>query len=128
MPKTTVRSEQVRDDSLLIDDLRDFAAILGTGLNITVQAGRIRNDNNITQQSNQTVLLTASSTNYVELNSTGVASSNTSGFTSGKLPVAVIVTNVSAVTSISDKRTWVAYDNNTGSAPSFSRHFLTMGA
>lgn len=130
MSRTTVRSEQVRDDSLLIDDLRDFAPTQGAGLVLTVLAGRIRNDNVITEQSSQNLTLTASSTNYVEINSTGVASFNTTGFTAGRIPVAIVGTNVTTITSIADKRTWVAVDNNSGSGstPSFSRNFLTMGA
>lgn len=130
MSRTTVRSGQVRDESLLVDDLKDFAPEAGAGLNLTVFAGRIRDNNVITEQSDQSILLTASSTNYVEINNVGTATFNTTGFTSGKIPVAIVTTNGSTILTITDKRAWVSFDNASGgsSTPSFSRNFLTMGA
>ena len=108
MSQTTVRSEQIKDESILIDDLRDFAPEDGGGLNLTVRAGRIRNDNTITDKIQQTVALTDATTNYVEIDTAGVATANTTGFTTGKLAVATVVTAAGAITTITDKRTWVA--------------------
>ena len=108
MPQTTVRSEQIKDESILIDDLRDFAPENGGGLNLTVRPGRIRNDNTITDKIQQTVALTDATTNYVEIDSAGVATANTVGFTTGKLAVATVVTAAGAITTITDKRTWIA--------------------
>jgi hypothetical protein len=108
MPRTEVRAEQIKDETILIDDLRDFAPEDGGGLNLTVRAGRIRNDNTITDKTQQTVALTLSTTNYVEIDSVGVATANLVGFTTGKLAVATVVTGVASITTITDKRTWVA--------------------
>jgi hypothetical protein len=55
---------------------------------------------------NGTVALTASTTNYVEADTTtGAVSVNTTAFTSGKLPLYEIVTGASTVTSYEDWRT-----------------------
>lgn len=107
MAKTELRSGQISDKTLLIDDLRDFAPSDGGGLDLSVAAGRIRNNITITDKAAQTVSLTASTTNYVELDSLGVASANTSAFTASRIPVAQVVTGVSTITTIADKRTWV---------------------
>ena len=115
MSQTTVRSEQIKDESILIDDLRDFAPEDGGGLNLTVRAGRIRNDNTITDKIQQTVALTDATTNYVEIDTAGVATANTTGFTTGKLAVATVVTAAGAITTITDKRTWVATPGAAGS-------------
>jgi len=108
MARTQVPSGQVKNYSILIEDLRDFAPQDGGGLDLIVLAGRIRNDNTVTDKSQQTVSLTASQTNYVELNSSGVASANTTGFSSGSIPIAEIVTASGSISSISDKRTWIS--------------------
>jgi len=107
MPRTTVPSGQIRDESILIDDLRDFSPEDGGGLNLTVRAGRIRNDNTVTDKNEQTVALTNATTNYVEIDTAGVATSNTVGFTTGRIPIATVVTAGGAITTITDKRTWV---------------------
>ena len=55
--------------------------------------------------SSGTLALTASQTNFVEVNpATGVVSSNTSGFTAGRVPLYKVVCGVSAVTSWEDWR------------------------
>lgn len=50
------------------------------------------------------VALTASQTNYVERDSSGVVSANIVGFTAGKWPMAQVVTDSAGITSITDKR------------------------
>lgn len=47
-----------------------------------------------------TLVLTASSTNYVEVSAAGVVSANTTAFTSGRLPLWTIVTGVSSIATI----------------------------
>lgn len=51
-----------------------------------------------------TVAMTSSSTNYVERTAAGAVSANTSGFTAGRLPMAIVVTDGSKITSITDRR------------------------
>jgi len=108
MANTTISADQVRADSLTASNFKDFAAVDGGGLNLTIKAGRIRNDNVITDVADQTVVLDDNSTNYVEIDSTGTSSSNTIGFTSGNIPIAIVVTSSGAISSITDKRTWTA--------------------
>src|SRR5688572_30787658 len=48
---------------------------------------------------NDTITLDPSATNYVEMDSSGVVSSNTSGFTGGSIPLYEVVTDASAATS-----------------------------
>lgn len=56
---------------------------------------------------NGTVLLTASTTNYIEAHeSTGAVSVNTSGFTAGKIALYQVVTGTTTVTSYTDRRSF----------------------
>jgi hypothetical protein len=66
--------------------------------------GRILVDGVSTLIGNATVTLTASTTNYVEVTRAGVVSVNTTAFTPGRIPLYVIVTGVSTVTSYNDVR------------------------
>lgn len=53
----------------------------------------------------QTVLsLTSSASNFIFISSSGVLSINTSGFTSGCLPIATIVTNTVGIQTVTDNR------------------------
>ena len=57
-----------------------------------------------TNISNGTIALTASATNYIEVNRSGTVSKNTTGFTPGSLPLYTAVTNATSVTSWTDLR------------------------
>lgn len=57
--------------------------------------------------SNGTVALSASTTNYVEADASGVVSKNTTGFTDGRIPLYQIVTGASTVSSYTDKRAFL---------------------
>ncbi len=57
-----------------------------------------------TSISNGTLALTASATNYVEATTAGSVSKNTTAFTSGRIPLYVIVTGTASVTSYTDRR------------------------
>lgn len=67
--------------------------------------GRILVDGVLTTISNGTLSLSASTTNYVEATRAGVVSTNTTGFTAGRIPLYTIVTGASTVTSWTDERT-----------------------
>lgn len=60
-----------------------------------------------TAVANGTLSLTASTTNYVELNpATGAITVNTSGFTAGRAPLYQITAGASTVTSYLDRRAY----------------------
>lgn len=68
----------------------------------------------ITAIANGTVVLSASTTNYVEAHpDTGAVSKNTTGFTAGYLPLYTIVTGSASVTSYTDKRAQALATNAT---------------
>lgn len=71
-----------------------------SGLTFGYDAGRFHNGKINVVISAGTILLAASNTNYVEVDRTGTVFSNTSGFTSGRLPLWTIVTGVSTISSI----------------------------
>jgi len=99
--------------------LRDFDSVDGGGLNLTVKSGRIRDDATVTDKAEQTVVLTDNATNFVEIDSTGSGTANTSAFTSGRIPIATVVTASGSISSITDKRAWT--DTGTGATPAFGR-------
>ena len=130
MARTTVRSGQVRNFDLLVEDFKDFNVEDIGGLNVTVKAGRVRNYTTITDKNDQNLGLTDDTTNFVEINNLGVASANTSSFTSGSIPLATVVTVSGDITSNTDKRAWVIVDNTGGNGgeTSLGRLFGLMGA
>lgn len=70
--------------------------------------GPLFNNGSIVDVANGTVALTASATNYVQASAAGVVSVNTSGFTAGAIPLYTVVTGTSAVTSYTDRRSFLA--------------------
>jgi hypothetical protein len=64
-------------------------------------------DGVLTEIANGTLALSASSTNYIEATRAGVVSKNTTGFTAGSIPLYVIATGTSTVSSYDDQRAWV---------------------
>jgi hypothetical protein len=75
-----------------------------TGLTWAYYGGKILVDGVITSIANGSLALTGSQTNYVEATRLGVVSSNTSGFTPGRIPLYQVVTGASTVSSYTDKR------------------------
>lgn len=68
--------------------------------------GRMLVDGVLTTIANDTVALSASTTNYVEATAAGVVSKNTTGFTAGSIPLYTIVTLTATVDSYTDERCW----------------------
>ena len=130
MAKTQVRTGQIQDLNLQIEDLKEFGVVDAGGINITVTAGRVRDDTTITNKNSQALALTDDATNFVEITAAGVASANTSAFTSGRIPLAEVVTASADITSITDKRTWVSVGSagDSGGTRFAGSHFLLMGA
>ncbi|MGK2897201.1 MAG: hypothetical protein ACSLE9_00740 [Burkholderiaceae bacterium] len=85
-----------------------------SGLTFGVNGGPMLVDGVLTTIADQTTLLTASSTCYVEWTRAGVLSGNTTGFTAGSLPLYVVTTSSSGVASMVDWRTWQALPGVTG--------------
>ena len=83
------------------------ASTTPTGLTWGYYGGTMLVDGVLTQIANGTLGLTASTTNYVEINRAGTISKNTTGFTPGSIPLYTIVTGASSVTSYTDYRAWV---------------------
>lgn len=52
------------------------------------------------------LVLSASTTNYIEASRAGVVSKNTTGFTPGAIPLYTVITGASTVTSYTDHRAW----------------------
>jgi hypothetical protein len=83
---------------------QDHAA--SSGLTIGVHGGPMMVDGVLTVIADQTTLLAASSTSYVEWTRGGVLSDNTTGFTPGRIPLFVVTTSASGITAAVDWRVW----------------------
>lgn len=77
-----------------------------TGLTWGYHAGSIRNDNTITSVAAGTLALTDDATNYVECDGDGSITRNTTGFTSGQVPLRQIVVAGGVQSTSTDKRAW----------------------
>ncbi len=87
-----------------------------TGLTFGFKAGKVRNDNVVTDTASGTLTLSPSASNtYIQVNpSTGVVSSNLSGFTSNFIPLFRVTTNATDITVVDDKRTWASLGGGGG--------------
>lgn len=97
---------------------KDFST---SGLNFAYYGGQVWVDGVLTTIADGSIALTASQTNYVERSAAGAVSSNTTGFTAGRIPMYEIATNTTDITSIQERRT--------NSPPQYGRatHALTGG-
>ncbi len=75
-----------------------------TGLTYGYYGGYLWSGTTATVVAAGTAALTASTTNYVQITMAGVVSANTTGFTSGQIPMATVITDSASITSIADKR------------------------
>ena len=78
-----------------------------SGLSWAYFGGRILVDGVSTAIANDTVTLTASTTNYIECTRAGVVSKNTTAFTPGSIALYSVVTGTATVTSYQDHRPWL---------------------
>jgi hypothetical protein len=77
-----------------------------SGLNFKYQAGLVRNDSAVSFTPAGQVTLADNATNYVEVDpADGLVSANTTGFTSGRVPLYVVATASGVIDTVSDKRT-----------------------
>jgi len=110
MTQTNFTSGQIKNGSTQLEDFNDFAVSVDTGLSVFIALGTYVNDNVVNIKTQQTVSLTDNTTNFVELDTAGVASANTSSFSLGELPLAEVVTSSGSISTITDKRTWLQID------------------
>lgn len=87
-----------------------------SGLNFAYKAGRVRNDNVVTSTASGTITLPPSTANnYIEVNpTTGVVTTNTSGFTSNRIPLFRVTTGAGTIGTVDDKRTWASLGGGGG--------------
>lgn len=78
-----------------------------TALTWGYKTGLIRFDNTVTSVAAGTISLTDNATNYIEVQSDGTVSRNTTGFTSGRLPLRTVVTLAGVQTTSTDKRSFL---------------------
>jgi hypothetical protein len=83
-----------------------------SGLTWGYYGGDILVDGVLTTIANGTVALTASNTNYVEVDRAGTVTANTTGFTVGRRALHEVVTNTTVITADTDRRN--ANDRATG--------------
>ena len=93
-------------------------ASLCSGLNWFYYGGSMVVDGVLTTIANNAaaLVMSASTTNYVEATRAGVVSKNTTAFTPGAIPLYTIVTGASSVTSYTDNRSWVQPSHMTSKA------------
>lgn len=78
-----------------------------TGLTFGYYGGVMLVDGAITAISSGTVLLTGSTTNYVESTYAGIVSKNTTGFTAGRIPLYTIATTSTSINTVTPARAFV---------------------
>jgi hypothetical protein len=67
-------------------------------------AGRVHNGKTMVSVSAGSIALSASATNYVEVTRAGVVSSNTTAFTSGRMPLYTVVTGVGTISTVTNSK------------------------
>jgi hypothetical protein len=93
------------------------------GLAYGYRGGIIWTGDVISKVPSGSVLVTASNVNYVERDAAGTVTANIVGWTSGRTPMAVVTTGVSAVTGVED---WRTYQSKSATALA-SMHRLRVG-
>jgi len=87
-------------------DTLDEDTATTTSLTWGYKAGSVRFDNTVTAITAGTISLTDDATNYVEINSSALVTKNTTGFTTGCIPIRQILTADGAQSTSTDKRVW----------------------
>ena len=85
-----------------------------SGLDFAYGIGVVRADNVVNKVVAGTVTLTDDSTNYVEVDSDGVVTSNTTGYTSGQIPLFTVITVSGAITEVIDDRSFFSIGGGGG--------------
>lgn len=91
------------DDAVFSNNFAENAAS-HSGLNFYYKNGRVSLGTTITNVAAGYVTLTDSITNYIEVDTSGTVSANTTGFTLGKMPLFTVVTLSGEILTVTDKR------------------------
>ena len=75
-----------------------------SGLDFAYGIGIAKADNVITRIDSGSVTLADDTTNYIEVTTAGVVSVNTTGYTSGRIPLYTVITASGGITSVQDDR------------------------
>ena len=107
-----ITTAKIANGAVTVAKLSDLRVTQGTGaLAVDVEAGTIRDDNTVVSVSAVDELaVTDAATNFVEVNSAGTVSTNTTSFTAGRIPLATVVAAGGVITAINDKRAWLLID------------------
>lgn len=108
---TGVNEDLARADAFSVDHWAQ-ERLTTVGLTYGYRGGLAIASGHHTMIATGVITLAASQTNYVERTTAGIVSSNTTGFTNGRIPLAKVVTGVAAINSVEDWRTisQVTYD------------------
>jgi hypothetical protein len=110
------RLEAIEDSLGILGDMYAEDATAHSGLNFGYKSGKVRNDNVVSDTAASTILLADNDVNYVEVTpSTGVITTNITGFTSSRIPLFEVTTASGVITTPApDKRTWASLGGGGG--------------
>lgn len=75
-----------------------------SGLTFVYGLGVVRADNVVVKVVAGSISLTDDATNYIEVATNGIVSNNTSGYTSGQIPLFTVITASGVITGVQDDR------------------------
>lgn len=136
MPQMTQLTQQQANRVTAINEnftAVDPAALFGinwaesVGLVFAYYGGVMLVDGVQTSITGATVALSASTTNYLEATRAGVVSTNTAGFTAGRIPLGTAVTSADGITTWTDYRVYAVDETGilTKAMPSDANYTLT---
>ena len=105
-----------KDDSTInpaMEELAIFGGIVRTDRQLVNQSGarggRVRNAGTVVTVARGQVALAASPTNYVEVDGSGVVSSNTAGFTAGREPLYQVVAGSASIATVANAKPLLSF-------------------
>lgn len=96
----------ILDAAVLSNNFAENAAS-HSGLNFYYKNGRILDNITLRSVAAGSVVLTDATTNYIEVSTAGVVSANIVGFTEGSIPLFQVITAAGAISSVTDKRSYL---------------------
>lgn len=97
-----------------------FAPGTHSGLDFAYGAGKVRDDNAVIHVAAGDIALTDDTDNYIEIDAaTGTVSTNTIGYTTGKLPLYKVTTLSGAITEVRDDRCFFSVGGTAPASGSF---------
>lgn len=109
-----VDSEHIASGAVDVDHLSDLRVTEGTGLVADFTAGTVSTDDGSTvtvvSVNAGTTTVADDDVSFVEVDSAGSVTNNTTGFTQGRLPLAEVTAAAADITVVVDKRAWLDID------------------